>query len=156
MSERLYPYIIFLPRGKKEKVFSAIFDSKVPTDILKYALKQGVSEKIFQKELIAALSYSNKTVIEHLKSLTELRILDDDMEKSEASGRTVWVKYYTLTDLGRWFALLLVEEEKMSDREKISIIRSAFRFYTRWVRELSEKLGMRKEELQQIFSEETK
>ncbi len=156
MSERLYPYIIFLPRGRKEKVFEAIFDSEVPINILKYALKQGVSEKIFQKELIAALGYSNKTVIGHLKSLTEMRILDDHMQKSEASGRTVWVKYYTLTDLGRWFALLLVEEEKMSDQEKISIIRNAFRFYTRWVRELSEKLGMRKEELQEIFSEETK
>jgi hypothetical protein len=156
MSERLYPYVIFLPRGRKEKVFEAIFESEVPVDILKFALKQGVSEKIFQKNLIAALGYSNKTVIEHLKSLTELRILDDHMEKSEASGRTVWVKYYTLTDLGRWFALLLVEEEKMSDQEKIGIIRSAFRFYTRWVRELSEKLGLRKEELQEIFSEETK
>jgi hypothetical protein len=156
MGERLYPYVIFLPKGKKEKVFGAIFESDVPVDVLKFALRQGVSEKIFQKELIATLGYSNKTVIEHLKSLTDLRILDDHIEKNEASGRTVWVKYYTLTDLGRWFALLLVEEEKLSDQEKINILCTAFRFYTRWVRELSEKLGMRKEELHEIFREEMK
>jgi predicted transcriptional regulator len=156
MGERLYPYIIFLPKGKKEKVFGAIFESDVPVDVLKFAFRQGISEKIFQKELIATLDYSNKTVIEHLKSLTDLRILNERMEKNEASGRIVWVKYYTLTDLGKWFTLLLVEEEKMSDQEKINIVCTAFRFYTRWVRELSEKLGMRKEELHEIFREEMK
>lgn len=156
MSERLYPYVIFLPRGRKEKVFEAIFESEVPVDILKYALRKGVSEKIFQKDLIATLGHSNKTVIDHLKSLTDLKILDEHMEKAEASGRTVWVKYYTLTDLGRWFALLLVEEEKMSDQEKINIVSTAFRFYTRWVKELSGKLGMQKEELSRIFEEEMK
>jgi hypothetical protein len=39
------------------------------------------------------------------------------MEKAVSSGRTVWLKSYTFTDLGRWFAFLLVEEEKLS-REK--------------------------------------
>lgn len=156
MSERLYPYVIFLPKGKKEKVLGAIFESEVPVDILKYALRQGVSEKVFQKDLIATLGHSNKTVIDHLKSLTDLKVLDEHMEKAKATGRIVWVKYYTLTDLGRWFALLLVKEEKMSDQEKKDIIRTAFRFYTRWVKELSGKLGMRKEELQEIFTEEMK
>jgi hypothetical protein len=156
MSERLYPYVIFLPKGRKEKVFEALFESKVPAGILKYALRQGVSEKIFQKDLIGTLGYSNKTVIDHLKSLTVLKILDEHMEKAQASGRTVWVKYYTLTDLGRWFALLLVEEESMTVQEKIDIVSTAFRFYTRWVKELSGKLGMRKEELSRIFSEEMK
>jgi len=156
MGERLYPYVIFLPRGRKEKVFEAIFESEVPVDILKYALKKGVSEKIFQKDLIATLGYSNKTVIDHLKSLTDLKILDEHMEKAEASGRTVWVKYYTLTDLGRWFALLLVEEESMTDQEKINIVTTAFRFYTRWVKELSGKLGMQEGELSRIFNDEMK
>jgi len=156
MGERLYPYVIFLPKGRKEKVFEAIFESKVSVDVLKYALKKGVSEKIFQKDLIATLGYSNKTVIDHLKSLTDLKILDEHMEKAEASGRTVWVKYYTLTDLGRWFALLLVEEESMTDQEKINIVTTAFRFYTRWVKELSGKLGMQEGELSRIFNDEMK
>jgi hypothetical protein len=156
MSERLYPYVIFLPKGRKEKVLEALFESKVPVNILKYALKKGVSEKIFQKDLIATLGYSNKTVIGHLKSLTDLKILDEHMEKAEVTRRAVWVKYYTLTDLGRWFALLLVEEESVTDQEKINIVSTAFRFYTRWVKELSGKLGMRKEELSRIFNEEMK
>jgi len=154
MSERLYPYLIFLPKGKKEKFFEAVFESKVPVDILKYALKQGVSEKVMQKNLIATLGYSNKTIINHLKSLTNLKILDEYMEKKRINGRAVWVKYYTLTDLGKWFALILVEEEKISDLEKIDIVKTAFRFYVRWVKELSGKLGMRKEEISKIFSEE--
>lgn len=156
MSERLYPYVIFLPRGKKERILEALFESEVPVAILKYALGRGVSEKVFQKDLIATLGYSNKTVIDYLKSLTHLGILNEHMEKSEALGRTVWVKYYTLTDLGRWFALLLVEEEKISDKEKIDIIQTAFRYYTRWVRELSTKLGIQKEDLTKIFMEEMK
>ncbi|MBS7656960.1 MAG: hypothetical protein QXI71_03795 [Candidatus Bathyarchaeia archaeon] len=156
MSERLYPYVIFLPRGKKERILEALFESEVPVAILKYALGRGVSEKVFQKDLIATLGYSNKTVIDYLKSLTHLGILNEHMEKSEAPGRTVWVKYYTLTDLGRWFALLLVEEEKISDKEKIDIIQTAFRYYTRWVRELSTKLGIQKEDLTKIFMEEMK
>ncbi|MBS7614282.1 hypothetical protein KEJ18_00870 [Candidatus Bathyarchaeota archaeon] len=156
MSERLYPYVIFLPKGKKERILEAVFESDVPIAILKYALKQGVSEKVFQKELIATLGYSNKTVIDYLKSLTQLGILNEHMEKSEVTGRTVWVKYYTLTGLGRWFALLLVEEEKMSDKEKIDIVQTAFRFYTRWVKELSSKLGIQKEDLTKIFMEEMK
>jgi hypothetical protein len=156
MSERLYPYIIFLPSEKKEKVLKAIFESKIPVEILKYALRLGVTEKIYQKDLIATLGHSNKTIIDYLKSLTNLRILDEHMEKAESAGRTVWVKHYMLTDLGRWFALLLVEEESLTREEKMEIVRNAFRSYTRWVRELSEKLGIPREELSRVFEEEMK
>jgi hypothetical protein len=154
MSERLYPYVLFLPREKKEKVLKAIFESEVPVDILKYALKIGVTEKIFQKDLIATLGHSNKTIIYYLKSLTDLKITDEHMEKAESAGRTVWVKHYTLTDLGRWFALLLVEEESLTNEEKMEIVRNALRSYARWVRELSEKLGMSREEISSIFKGE--
>jgi hypothetical protein len=156
MSERLYPYIIFLPSEKKEKVLKAIFESKIPVEILKYALRLGVTEKIYQKDLIATLGHSNKTIIGYLKSLTNLKILDEHMEKAENAGRTVWVKHYVLTDLGRWFALLLVEEESLTREEKMEIVRTAFRSYTKWVRELSEKLGITREELSRVFEEEMK
>ncbi len=154
MDERLYPYVIFLPRDRKRRVLEAVFGSEVPVEILRFSMRKGVFEKVYQKELISTLSYSNKTIIDHLKALTQLKILDEDVEKSESSGRTVWVKYYTLTDLGRWFALLLVEEESLSDEEKRGIVRSAFRSYTRWVIELSKRLGMSMEELSRIFDEE--
>jgi predicted transcriptional regulator len=156
MSKRLYPYVIFLPKEKKEKVLKVIFESEVPIEILKYALRQGALKRIYQKDLIANLGRSNKTIISHLKSLVKLQILDAHMEKAERAGRTVWVKYYTLTDLGRWFALLLVEEENLTNEEKMRIVRNALRSYTRWIRELSEKLEMPREELARIFEEEMK
>lgn len=156
MSARIYPYVIFLPKSSKHEVLRAIFGSSVPVDILKFALKRGVSEKIYQKDLLRVLGYSNKTVIEHLKSLTELGILAEHMEKTEFLGRTAWLKTYTLTDLGRWFALLLVEEENLPVEDKIEIARNVFRSYVRWMRELTEKIGIEKKELLKIFEEEMK
>jgi len=154
MDERLYPYVIFLPKDRKEKVLEAIFGSNVPIDVLKFSLSQGTGRKIYQRDLISKLGYSNKTIIEHLKTLTQLEILAEQMEKVDGAGRTVWLKSYTLTDLGKWFALLLVGEESLSSEEKADIVRNAFRSYTKWIMELSEKLGMRKEDLSKIFEDE--
>jgi len=156
MKNRLYPYVIFLPRGRKDDVLRAIFGSTVPVDILRFALKHGVSEKIYQKDLIENLDYSNKTIIEHLKVLTELKILREQMEKTEVSGRTIWLKTYRLTDLGKWFALLLMDEENLSREDKIAIACSAFRAYMKWINELSDKIGIEKSELRKIFEEEIK
>ena len=157
MSEELYPYVIFLPARKKQNILRAIFRSKVPIDILEISINQGISEKIYQKSLIESLSYSNKTVIDHLKALTGLEILKEYMEKTEtADGRTVWVKCYALSDLGKWFALLLAKEDALSNEEKAEIVRSVFKSYIQWVRKISEKLGVKKEILQEIFMKEMK
>ena len=154
MSEASYPYVIFLPTGRKQKVLRAIFGSKVPVDILRFSIEQGISKKIYQKDLIENLGYSNKTVIDHLKDLTSFGILEEDMEKTESGGRTVWVKYYTLSDLGWWLALLLTSERALSRDEKVDLIRNIFRSYIRWVKKFAEQLGMKKETLQEIFKRE--
>ncbi|UCG45789.1 MAG: hypothetical protein JSV58_03175 [Candidatus Bathyarchaeota archaeon] len=154
MGEKLYPYVIFLPTKKKQSVLRAIFRSKVSIDILQYFIDKGISRKVYQKGLIDAFSYSNKTTIERLKDLTDLGILKEDMEKTESAGRTVWVKHFVLTDLGKWFALLIAEEDALSRDEKIEIIRSALKSYAKGLRELSEKLGVKKEFLEEIFQEE--
>jgi len=156
MSETLYPYIVFLPAKRKQKVLRAIFGSKVPIDILKFSIDQGISEKIYQKNLIESLSYSNKTVISHLKTMTDLGILKENMEKIESDSRIVWMKYYVLSDLGKWFALLLAKENALSRDEKAEIVRSVFRSYVKWVKELSEKLHVNKEILRDIFLKEMK
>jgi hypothetical protein len=153
MIEQLYPYVIFLPKDRKQTVLRAIFGSKVPVDILRFALDQGISSKIFQKDLIIKLGYSNKTVIERLKMLTKLEVLEEHMEKSESSGRTVWLKYYLLSDLGRWFALLLVEEKTLPKEKKIIIVRDAFYSYVRWIKNLSMELGMDRRDLSKIFKD---
>ena len=156
VNEPFFPYVIFLPVKRKQKVLRAIFGSKVPIDILKFSIDQGISEKIYQKDLIKSLSYSNKTVINHLKTMTDLGVLKENMEKIDSNGRIVWMKYYVLSDLGKWFALLLTREDTLSRDEKAEIVRSVFRSYIKWVKELSEKLHVNKEILQEIFLKEMK
>lgn len=152
----LHPYVVFLPSEQKTKILSAIFGSQAAVDILKFSLSQGVSNKIYQKELVKKLDYSNKTVIENLKSLTRLAILNESMEKDRSGGRIVWVKAYQLTDSGRWFALLLAEGKDLSDSEKAEILQNLFRSYIRWVKNLSERLHVRRKMLRDIFMEEMK
>jgi len=103
-----------------------------------------------------ALPYSNKTMIEHLKLLTKRGILKESMEKNESRGRAVWVKYYRLSDIGKWFALLLAEKTDLTDTEKTEILCNIFKSYVRWVKEISQKLGVPKEVLQEIFRREMK
>ena len=154
MNENLHPYVVFLPSEQKTKILSAIFGSKAAVDILKFSLSQGISNKIYQKDLVKKLAYSNKTIIENLKSLTNLEVLREDMEKIKKEGRIVWVKAYQLSDLGRWFALLLAEEKDLSEKEKAEILQTLFRTYIKWARDLSEKLHVNRKTLEKIFTEE--
>ncbi|MBE0519624.1 hypothetical protein IBX35_01085 [Candidatus Bathyarchaeota archaeon] len=102
------------------------------------------------------LPYSNKTIIGNLKSLTNLGVLMEEMEKTEKDGRIIWVKAHQLSDVGRWFALLLAEEKDLSEEEKAEILQNIFRVYIKWVKTLSEKLHINKELLEKIFMEEMK
>ena len=150
----MHPYVVFLPSDAKTKILSSIFGSKAAVDILRFSLKQGISSKIYQKELVRTLEYSNKTVIQNLKALTRLTVLKEEMEKEEKKGRTVWVKAYEVSDVGRWFALLLAEEKELSQSEKSEILQDLFRAYIRWVKDLSEQLHLGKDKLEEVFKEE--
>ena len=154
MNQKFHPYVVFLPSKQKHKILRAIFGSKAAVDILKFSIGQGISNKIYQKDLMKKLSYSNKTIIEHLKSLTKLGVLEEDMEKIESENRIVWLKSYQLTDIGKWFVLLLAEEKELTKEEKAKILRNIFKVYVRWVKTISEKLKLDKEELKKIFDEE--
>ena len=156
MSEKLHPYVVFLPTEKKDKILSAIFGSKAGVDVLRFALKQGIARNIYQKDLVRRLNYSNKTIIENLKTLTKLGVLTELMEKTEKDGRIIWVKVYQLTILGKWFALLLAEESEISEQEKAEILQSLFRTYVKLVKGLAEELGINKKMLEEIFKEEMK
>ena len=156
MNQKFHPYVVFLPSEQKSKILSAIFGSRAAVDILKFSLNQGISNKIYQKDLVKKLAYSNKTIIETLKSLTNLEVLREDMEKIKKDGRIVWVKAYQLSDLGKWFALLLAEEKDLSEKEKAEILQNLFRTYIKWAKDLSEKLHVNKKTLEKIFTEEMK
>jgi DNA-binding MarR family transcriptional regulator len=154
LNEDLHPYVVFLPSEQKTKILSAIFGSRAAVDILEFSLSHGISGKIYQKDLVSKLAYSNKTIIKNLKSLTKLGVLMEDMEKSERDRRTVWVKAYQLSDAGKWFALLLAKEKDLSKTEKAEILQNLFKMYIRWVKSLSEKLHVERETLKDIFTEE--
>jgi hypothetical protein len=154
LNKDLHPYVVFLPSEQKSKILSAIFGSKAAVDILKFSLNQGISNKIYQKDLVKKLAYSNKTIIETLKSLTNLDVIREDMEKIKKEERIVWVKAYQLSDLGKWFALLLAEEKDLSEKEKAEILQNLFRTYIKWVKDLSEKMHVNKKTLEKIFTEE--
>jgi hypothetical protein len=156
LSENLHPYVVFLPSEQKTRILNAIFGSKAAVDILKFSLHKGISNKIYQKDLLRKLHYSNKTIIENLKSLTRLGVLKENMEKVEQDGRVVWVKAFELLDAGKWFALLLAEEKDLSDKEKAEILQNLFRAYVRWARDLTEKLHVNRRILKEAFAEEMK
>jgi Glu-tRNA(Gln) amidotransferase subunit E-like FAD-binding protein len=156
LSVKLHPYVVFLPTEKKDKILSAIFGSKAGVDALRFSLKQGIAKNIYQKDLVKRLNYSNKTIIENLKALTKLGVLTELMEKNEKEGRIIWVKAYQLTDLGKWFALLLAEESELTEQEKAEILQSLFRTYVKQVKGLAEELGINKRSLEEIFREEMK
>jgi DNA-binding HxlR family transcriptional regulator len=156
LSVKLHPYVVFLPAEQKDKILSAIFGSKAGVDVLRFSLKQGIAKDIYQKDLVKRLNYSNKTIIANLKALTKLGVLNECMEKNEKEGRTIWVKAYQLTDLGRWFALLLAEEKELTEKEKSEILQSLFRTYVKLVKDLAEELNINKKMLEAIFKEEMK
>jgi DNA-binding MarR family transcriptional regulator len=156
LSEKLHPYVVFLPTEKKDRILSAIFGSKAGVDILRFSLKQGIARNIYQKDLVKRLNYSNKTIIENLKALTKLGVLTESMEKNDNEGRIIWVKAYQLTNLGKWFALLLAEEKELTEKEKSEILQSLFRTYVKLVKDLAEELNINKKMLEKIFNEEMK
>ncbi len=154
MSVKLHPYVVFLPAEQKDKILTAIFGSKAGVDVLRFSLKQGISKNIYQKDLVKSLNYSNKTIIKNLKTLTKLGVVTECMEKNEKEKRIVWVKTYQLTDLGRWFALLLAEEKELTEQEKSEILQSLFRTYVKLVKDLADELQIDKKSLKEIFQEE--
>jgi predicted ArsR family transcriptional regulator len=156
LSVKLHPYVVFLPVEQKDKILSAIFGSKAGVDVLRFSLKQGIARNIYQKDLVKSLNYSNKTIIENLKTLTKLGVLTEYMEKNEKEGRIIWVKAYQLTDLGKWFALLLAEEKELTEQEKSEILQSLFRTYVKQVKDLAEELKINRKSLEEIFKQEMK
>ena len=154
MSVKLHPYVVFLPVEQKDKILSGIFGSKAGVDVLRFSLKQGIAKSIYQKDLVNNLNYSNKTIIGNLKTLTKLGVLTECMEKNEKEKRIIWVKAYQLTDLGKWFALLLAEEKEITEEEKAEILQSLFRTYVKLVKDLAEELHIGKKKLKEIYQEE--
>lgn len=124
----LWPYILPLPLERKEldRVLKAFFGSKAALEILK---KTSPKKRVYQKELISDLGFSNKTIIEALKKLVSVGILEQGMEKRIEKGRAVWMKWYVPTFQGKWLALLLQPPADIPQDEAREIVMELFRIY---------------------------
>lgn len=150
---RVWTYILLLPEEENRllRFLRSVFGSEAAVEIIK---KIPVDGGVYQTSLIKELSHSNKTIIKALQNLVELRILNERMVKVKRGNRTVWVKFYTPTDLGRWLIMLLspVKRENKVFMEKL--IKSLFRLYVGNVFRMCKKHGIDPNILKAIVEEE--
>jgi len=113
----MYPYVVPLPLGREERLtfLQAAFGSGTRLDILSMIMDRGLEERVYEKELIEGLPYSNKTVIKHLGIMVKSGILAEGMERVRRKDRFVWVKWFQLTEVGGWIALLLSTPENLPE-----------------------------------------
>lgn len=151
MKGKVWPYILPLPLDESYSLLSLVFSSNVSVDILRLV---ALTDKVYQKELIERLKkYSNKTVIEKLKRLVASKVLREGMEKKRAKGKTVWVKWYEPTFLGRWLALLLLPPKMVSREEAEKIVTELFKLYVSNVVRFCQAYDIDPDKLKTTFQE---
>jgi len=125
---RVWPYILPLPvdSSKLLRFLRAVFGSETALEILRKLPADG---RVYQARLIEELNRSNKTVINALKNLVSLGVLEEGMEKARRGNRVVWVKYYTVTDLGRWLAFLISPPEQLDKDVVKRLIENLLKLY---------------------------
>jgi len=153
MKEQYWPYVVPLPKRRedRQRFLLKIFGSNVTIDILELVSSKA---KIAQKELIEKLPYSNKTIVTRLNDLVSLGILNESMEKVNRDGRRVWIKQYSLTEVGKWVALLISPPETLEKEELEELLRKLFRFYVQSILELYVKYNLDIESFFKIVNEE--
>jgi len=139
--EKFWPYILPLPKKTTQqyRVLLSAFGSKLSLEILK---RTSPEKKVYQRDLIATLPYSNKTVIDYLNKLVSTGILESGMERIKVKNRTVWARWFSPTPLGRWFALLLLPTDEFGLNESKRTLSEIFDIYSENVSELCLKVGL--------------
>ncbi|RLI08374.1 hypothetical protein DRO32_02370, partial [Candidatus Bathyarchaeota archaeon] len=139
--EELWPYVVPFPTdvGARRAIWS-ILSSKVGTAILRSLRLEG---KNYQRELLAKLPFSNKSVIYYLKKMVFAGLLEEGSDRLRVRrGRVVKVKWYVLTELGRWLALFLREPDRISREEARMAIEKLLKYYVSRVYEASSRFGL--------------
>lgn len=146
----IWPYIIPLPsdRGDQRKFLITVFGSDTAIDILKNVSLNG---KVYQRDLIKNLKYSNKTIIKHLKTLVSFNVLNEGMEKVIEDGKTLWLKWYTSTNIGKWLVLLFVPTERMDDKLVEKIVEELFELYVKNAVQLCKDYNLNPQLLTKVF-----
>lgn len=152
ITDDLLPYIIFLPsdRDAQLRMLSAVFGSEVNLDILTAFCGKS---KVYQKELIETLPYSNKTVINHLKQLVSLNVLKEGMEKQEGESKNVWLKYFEVEPSRRWLIFLIYDPESISAEMMQEIIVEVAYLYFKKIGELARQYNVDIDKMRDIFED---
>ncbi|MHA1410110.1 MAG: hypothetical protein ACTSQY_07375 [Candidatus Odinarchaeia archaeon] len=148
--EDIWPYIMILPKSKKELkvLFNSLFKSDIPLEII--TLFKNEDEKLYQSKIIKSIKeHSNKSVITHLNQLVNAKILESGMEKIEINTRKFWVRWFKLTKIGRYIQLLFnmnVSETEISEK-----IKELFYFYVYKIIKIGKKYNINDVELRHLF-----
>ncbi len=150
---RLWSYILPLPVESVEqlKVLLSVFSSRITIELLKNIRLEG---KTYQKELLEKLPYSSKTIIQKLKQLVASEVLEEGLEQKKTKGKTVWIKWYTPTFIGKWIIMLLTPLEEIDPKQLSTISKELFKIYAGSLAELCLNFGMRLEDYHEILDRE--
>ncbi len=139
-SERVWPYVLPFPLDSdKRGLFWNILQSRVGLKILE---EMRVDGRSYQHDLIEQLPYSNKSIIGYLKKMVKAAVLEEGMEVSTERGRTVWVKWYKPTGLGKWLILFVKTPEEVPLDLTKTVIEELFRLYSSSIVEVCRRYGM--------------
>jgi len=138
--ERFWPYVLPFPLDtEKRGLIWSILQSRVGLKILRNV---SVEKRTYQHDLIEKLPYSNKSIIKYLKMMVKAVILEQGMEGSMEKGRTVWIKWYKPTSLGKWLILFLKPPSEVSPHLTKIVIEELFRLYSSSIVEACQRYGM--------------
>jgi hypothetical protein len=148
----LLPYVIFLPsdRDAQLQMLSTVFGSDVNLGILTAFCGES---RVYQKQLIETLPYSNKTLISHLKELVTLGVLTEGMEKREGEEKNVWLKYFEVEPSKRWLIFLIYDPQLLSPDTTRKLIREVAQYYFKKIMELARSHDISTEEIVQLFED---
>lgn len=139
-NDRVWPYVLPFPLdSEKRRLIWSILQSRVGLRILG---KVRVEERTYQHDLIEELPYSNKSIIKYLKKMVKAAVLEQGMEVTTERRRTVWIKWYQPTSLGRWLVLFLKSPSEVSQDLTKTTIEELFRLYSSSIVEVCERYGL--------------
>ena len=124
--DSVWPYILplFTETRKRVKLLLQLFSSPIVIEVLETI---GLAGGMVQKDIINTLkNHSNKTVITALKKLVEAGILEETIIKKRSGARTVWLKQYKLTELGKWFYALIIDPKRIPKGELKNLVSSIY------------------------------
>ena len=150
---RLWSYILPLPVESVDqlKVLLSVFSSEITIGILRNIKLSG---KTYQKELLRSLPHSSRTVIGKLKQLVSAGVLREGVERKKIGRKTVWVKWYTPTFIGKWIITLLTPPEEVDPLRFAEISKELFKMYARSLAELCLNFDLSIEDYYDILDRE--